>query len=169
MDPARTNQAESLVEPLEQAGVRALSTAAEAHNQLGKVEKHGHLFEVVLQKVLDSVQPQNQEEFELCLVQTANSKNEMINNKGLSPNQLVFGRNPRVPEDLLQDWPCPIAATSPLHDDALARSHDIRSAARLALVMSQDDKTLRSALNARPRVERGFLAGDLVCYWRTQK
>lgn len=39
----------------------------------------------------------------------------------------------------------------------------------MALVMSQDDSTLRSALNARPRAEREFLPGDFVAYWRTQK
>jgi hypothetical protein len=81
----------------------------------------------------------------------------------------VFGRNPRVPEDLLQDWPCPIASSSPLHDEPLARARAIRASARVAVVLSQDDKTLRVALNARPRVERDFIAGDLVCYWRTQK
>ena len=169
MDPATTNMAESMISPLEQSGVRVLSIAAEAHNQLGKVEKHGHLFEVILGKVLEQVQPQSREEYEACVLQTTNSKNELISVKGLSPNQLVFGRNPRVPEDLLQDWPCPVAASSPLHDDAHARAREIRSAARLALVMSQDDKSLRTALNARPRTEREFLAGDFVCYWRTQK
>ena len=39
MDPATTNMAESMISPLEQSGVRVLSIAAEAHNQLGKVEK----------------------------------------------------------------------------------------------------------------------------------
>ena len=169
LDAATTNMAESMIDPLEQSGTRVMSIAAEAHNQLGKVEKHGHLFENILVKVLEQVQPQNREEYEACLLQTANSKNELISVKGLSPCQLVFGRNPRVPEDLLQDWPCPIAATSPLHDDAHARSRDIRAAARMALIMSQDDKTLRTALNARPRVDRDFLAGDFVCYWRSQK
>ena len=169
MDPGRTNMADSFVAFLEQSGTRVSNIAAEAHNQLGKVEKHGHLFEVILQKVLDQIQPQSQQEYEECVVQAANSKNELINNKGLSPCQLVFGRNPRVPADLLQDWPCPVAASSPLHDEPLARARSIRASARVAVVMSQDDKTLRVALNARPRAEREFLAGDLVCYWRTQK
>lgn len=165
MDSGRTNTADSFIAFLEQSGIRMTSIAAEAHNQLGKVEKHGHLFELILQKVLDQVQPQSQQEFEECIIQTANSKNELINNKGLSPCQLVFGRNSRVPEDLLQDWPCPIASSSPLH----ARARAIRASARVAVVLSQNDKTLRVALNARPRVERDFIAGDLVCYWRTQK
>ena len=94
-DPARTNQAEAVFQQLEGDGTRVLSIAAEAHAQLGKVEKHGHLFEVILQKVLDQIQPSSREEYEQCIVQTMNAKNELINHHGLSPCQLVFGRNPR--------------------------------------------------------------------------
>eukprot|EP00434_Breviolum_minutum_P003222 symbB.v1.2.002836.t1/scaffold144.1/size299099/14 len=156
-DPARTNIADMFVDPLELQGVRVLTTAAEAHNQLGKVEKHGHLFEVILQKLIDQVQPQNQLEYEECIFHAMNSKNEMLNSKGLSPCQHVFGRNPRVPEDLIQDNPDPV------------RTSAIRAAARSAVATSQDDRSLREALNARPRVERDFVAGDFVHYWRTQK
>lgn len=168
-DPARANVADMFVDPLELQGVRVLTTAAEAHNQLGKVEKHGHLFEVILQKLVDQVQPQNQLEYEECVFHAMNSKNEMLNSKGLSPCQHVFGRNPRVPEDLIQDNPDPVAGTSPLFDDQSARTSAIRAAARSAVATSQDDRSLREALNARPRVERDFAAGDFVHYWRTQK
>ena len=169
VDPAKTNTAEGVFDQLEQDGTRVVTIAAEAHNQLGKVEKHGHLFEVILQKVLDQVQPRTREEYEQCVTQTGNAKNELINQKGLSPCQLVFGRNPRIPSDLMQEFPCPVAATTPLHDEAAERARAIRAQARVSLVMSQDDASLRTALNARPRVEREFLPGDLVAYWRTQK
>ena len=69
----------------------------------------------------------------------------------------------------MQDNPDPVAATAPLHDSVVARSQAIRTAARVALAQSQDEVTLRTALNARPRVERDFLAGVFVSYWRTQK
>ena len=169
MDPARTNQSEIFVSMLEDSGVRVLTTAAEAHNQLGKVEKHGHLFEVVLQKTLDQCQPQTKEEWEQCVTQTMNAKNSMLNHEGLSPNQHVFGRNPRMPDDLMQETPDPVSGTAALHDSPFARAQAIRTAARVSLIQSQDSKTLRTALNARPRAERDFLAGDFVCYWRTQK
>eukprot|EP00435_Cladocopium_sp_Y103_P051731 s413_g16.t1 len=169
MDPAKTNQSETFVSMLEDSGVRVLTTAAEAHNQLGKVEKHGHLFEVVLEKTLDQCQPQTKEEWEQCVIQTMNAKNSMLNQEGLSPNQHVFGRNPRLPDDLMQDSPDPVSGTAALHDSAFAKAQAIRTAARVSLVQSQDSKTLRTALNARPRAERDFLAGDFVCYWRTQK
>ena len=169
VDPAQTNLSEAFAGAQEQSGIRVLSIAAEAHNQLGKVEKHGHLFEVILQKVLDSVQPSSKEEYHQCIRETMNSKNESLNHHGLSPCQHVFGRNPRVPEDLIQESPCVIAATAPLHSEMHARSHAIRTAARVSMAQSQDSKALRVALNARPRVERDFLPGDFVAYWRTQK
>ena len=169
VDPARTNLSGAFVDPLELSGTRVISTAAEAHNQLGKVEKHGHLFEVILQKVVDQVQPTSRQEFEQCILFSCNSKNEMLNNRGLSPTQHVFGRNPRIASDLLQDHPDPVAATSPLFDAQAARTQAIRTAARNAVALSQDDASLRAALNARPRVERDFVAGDFVSYWRTQK
>lgn len=45
------------VQQLEQEGAR---------NYTGKVEKHVHLFEVILGKVLDQGQPKNCEEYEQC-------------------------------------------------------------------------------------------------------
>ena len=61
VDPARTNTAEEVFARLEQDGTRITTISAEAHNQLGKVEKHGHLFEVILQKVIDQIQPRDRQ------------------------------------------------------------------------------------------------------------
>lgn len=130
VDPAKTNTAEEVFARLEQDGTRITTIAAEAHNQLGKVEKHGHLFEVILQKVIDQVQPRDRTEYEQCVIQTCNAKNELLNHKGLSPCQLVFGRNPRVAGDLVQEWPCPVAGSTPLHDESAERARAIRARAR---------------------------------------
>ena len=161
VDPTQTNLSEAFAGAQERSGIRVLSIAAEAHNQLGKVEKHGHLFEVILQKVLDSAQPSSKEEYHQGIRETMNSKNESLNHHGLSPCQHVFGRNPRVPADLIQESPCVIAATAPLHSEMHARSHAIRTAARVSMAESQGSKALRVALNARPRVERDFCQGIL--------
>ena len=93
----------------------------------------------------------------------------MLTQQGLSPYQHVFGRNPRVPQDVLQETPDVVSGTAPFHDSSFAKSQAVRTAARVSLVQAQDDQTLRTALNARPRAEREFLPGDFVCYWRTQK
>ena len=64
-------------------GIRISTIAAKAHNQLGKVEKHGHLFEVILQKVIDQAQPKDRAEYEQCIIQTCNAKNELLNQEGV--------------------------------------------------------------------------------------
>ena len=62
-----------------------------------------------------------------------------------------------------------IPATAGLSDLEVEKSQAIRTAARKAVVELQDDKALRQALLARPRVPVEFQAGELVAYWREQK
>ena len=93
----------------------------------------------------------------------------MIQVHGHTPHQYVFGQNPRVPSDLLDEPQCIVPATVSLTDHAIARSQEIRQTARKAVLELQNDVALRKALNARPRVIHDFKAGDLVAYWRNQK
>ena len=51
-----------------------------------------------------------------------NAENEMLNQQGLSPYQHVFGRNPRVPFDVLQENPDAVSGTVALHDSTFAKS-----------------------------------------------
>ena len=51
----------------------------------------------------------------------------------------------------------------------LQRANAARVAARKAMLECQDDRALRAALRAPPRVHRPFASGDWVFYWRTQK
>ena len=93
----------------------------------------------------------------------------MIQSYGHTPHQFVFGRNPRIPSDLLNEPLEVVPATASLHDSAAARSQAIRNTARKAVLDLQDSKSLRSALLARPRRVIAFAPGDLVAYWRSQK
>ena len=56
----------------------------------------------------------------------------------------------------------------PLYDDTAARAQQIRHAARLAVLGTQDGRAMRLALAARPRLRREFQSGDCVCYWRKE-
>ena len=51
----------------------------------------------------------------------------------------------------------------------MQRANSVRQAARRAMVEAQDDRALRAALRARPRVARDYKSGDWVFYCRTQK
>ena len=93
----------------------------------------------------------------------------MISQSGASPCQLVFGRNPRIPQDLLQEEPHVAASDAVETDDHFGQTHAIRQAARKAVLSCQDDQALRAALKARPRTQVDFQSGDWVFYWRSQK
>ena len=168
MDPKATNLGEPLVVPLEQLGIHVRQIAAEAHYQLGKVESHGGWFERVLKKVLDEHSPQSRDEWLECITQS-HVKNTMIQNHGVTPHQFVFGRNPNVPSDLLNEPQSAVGVTASTSDAALAKSESIRTSARHAVIQLQDSRAMRVALLARPRVSMHYEPGSLVAYWRCQK
>ena len=66
---------------------------------------------------LMNIPPKNKEEWLQC-VKHAHVKNEMIQSYGHTPHQTVFGRNPRVPSDLLDEPLHVVSATASLHDSA---------------------------------------------------
>ena len=144
-------------------------TAADAHWQLGKVERHGQWLCRITQRVLDEIRPASEEEWLECLSQAQSAKNTLLIEAGASPYQLVFGRNPRVPSDLMQDSPHLPAVDAEQYDSLLERTAATRTAARKAVLDCQSDRALRAALRARPRALRPFRSGDWVFYWRTQK
>ncbi|OLP92915.1 Copia protein [Symbiodinium microadriaticum] len=168
IDPAQANLSDMLTTPLEHAGSRVAITAAEAHWQLGKVEVHGGWFARVLEKVLADNPPQTKQAWLEC-VQAAHCKNELIQVYGMTPAQFVFGRNPRVPHNLLDEPLEVVPATASLYEESVARAVAIRQAARQAVIQLQDSKALRLSLAARPRRVQSYQPGDLVAYWRTQK
>ena len=169
LDPSSSNLSEMLGDYCESMGINVQHIAADSHWQLGKVERHGHWFAKIFERVCDECQPTSAEEFVDCVMQTQVAKNSLISESGASPYQLVFGRNPRVPQDLLQEDTHVAASDAVLADAGYQRSQAVRQAARLAVLQCQDDKALRSALRARPRVQRQFMSGDWVYYWRSQK
>ena len=169
MDPSKPNLSACLGDFCNNLGIEVSFTAAEASWQLGKVERHGQWFQRILQRVLDDVRPETLESYRECLSQTQSAKNTLLSEAGASPYQLVFGRNPRVPQDLLQDHPHVPAVDATEHDPVCSQAHSVRQVARKAMLECQDDRALRAALRARPRPARDFQSGDWVYYWRSQK
>lgn len=165
MDPARTNLGKALTEPCELEGTHISPTAAAAHWQLGKTEVHGGLFARVLEPVIQERSPSSKEEWLDC-IRHCHVKNSTI---GFTPCQVVFGKNPEVPEELLNEPQRIIPNTASLLEDSIERSQSIRFAAKRAILELQDSKHMRRALAARPRLARDFRAGDVVAYWRDQK
>lgn len=82
------------------------------------------------------------------------------------PLSTGFGRNPKLPADLLQDNPDLNAIESADSDTAMDKAHSIRIAARKAVLEAKDNRALKAAIRARPRPHRPFQSGvrglDLV-------
>ena len=151
VDPAKPNISDALAEYVESNGITMHQTAADAHWQLGKVERHGQWFARIFDRVCSEVHPSTPEQFVDCVIQTQTAKNTLISQSGVSPCQLVFGKNPYVPQDLLQDDPHIVASDAAEQADHFGQTHAIRQAARRAVLACQDDKAMRAALRARPR------------------
>ena len=142
--------------------------AAEAHWQLGRTENHGGWFDRILSRIIDEHAPSNKTEWLEC-VQHAHIKNQLIQSYGYTPHQFVFGKNPHIPTDLMNEPAQVVPLTASLSDTAVERAQAIRTTARKAVMELQDNKALRVALLARPRVAPSFQPGDIVAYWRAQK
>ena len=169
LDPGRPNLGAIFTDFCEQQGIAVEQTAAESHWQLGKVERHGQWFARILDRVIDEIRPQDEEEHTNCIVQAQSAKNALLTEAGASPYQLVFGRNPRIPSDVMQEAPNPAVSDATEFDSVLQHANSVRQSARKAVLECQDDRALRAALRARPRLLKPFKSGDWVYYWRTQK
>ena len=169
LDPAKPNLSDALGGFCQSLGIDVVHTAAESHWQLGKVERHGGWFEKILERVNTEHPPESSEHFVDNVTQTQVAKNSLISEAGASPYQIVFGRNPRLPEDLLQEDVHVPAVDASQFEPAFQRAHVVRHTARLAVLQCQDDKALKGAIRARPRPKKDFSSGDWVYYWRSQK
>ena len=116
-DPAKPNISEAMSDFCENSGITMHQIAAGTHWQLGKVERHGQWFSRIFDRVCSEVHPTNADQFADCVAQTQMAKNSLISQSGASPCQLVFARNPRIPQDLLQDGPHVTASDAVETDD----------------------------------------------------
>ena len=103
--------------------------------QNAKTEIEGGQWKRAYLKVMAEVCPQSKEEWETCIVQTNVARGQVIREGGWSPDQLRFGRNPRMPGSLLNidERDVPIQSRIESGDKLLERSMAIRSAARKAV------------------------------------
>ena len=163
IDQACTNLADSFQSYLDSQGTHVHQIAGEAHWQIGRTENHGGWFGRILDRTIAEMLPKTKAKWEDCVTH-AHVKNTMIQSYGY-----LAGKNPEVPSDLLSEPLHVVPATASLSDDAIVRAQEIRTAARKAVVATQDDQALRRAFSARPRLMQQFNPGDLMAYWRCQK
>ena len=144
LDPSQPNLSETMGRYCNSAGIDLPYTAAESSWQLGMVERHGQWFARILQRVSDECRPSDETDF------LSDPVCKELTEAGASPYQLVFGRNPRVLTDLMQQQPHLPSIDSATMGPLPARTHAIRMAARRAMVRRL------GLLLAHPKVHSGY-------------
>eukprot|EP00439_Symbiodinium_sp_Y106_P025435 s6550_g3.t1 len=80
-------------------GCKIRSAAGQAHWQQGVIERHGLWFQEIIKRVIDE-KSIGAEDIDRAIQACNSAKNELRRRHGFSPNQAVFGRDPRVAEEL---------------------------------------------------------------------
>ena len=139
-------------------GCRLRSPAGQAHWQQGVVEHHGLWFQEILKRVIDE-KSITADDIDLAVQAVNSAKNELRRKHGFSPNQAVFGRDPKSPEELCSGVDEQRFIEFMTHDKQRQREVSIRT----AFFRTQLDSKLRRSLLQQARVKRGdYKIGELV-------
>ena len=141
--------------------VETYTTAAESPFQNGLCERNHAVIDSMLVK-LEEQCPETSQEVLLCWANMAKNSLQMWN--GFSSYQLVFGKNPNLP-NILTDQPPSLEGTTT--SGVLAKHLNSLHAARRAFIQSETDERIRRALRSKMRAsEQVFENGERVYYKR---
>ena len=150
-----------------QCAVKVRYAPADAHYQMGRVERHGQAVRYIVRRLVSQFAPVGHEELNIIVMMAAAAKNSLMRRAGSSPCQWVYGRNPKLPGSLLSSGgnieSCNIHSDS----DRLREVEQIRTHAMMLFHQFETDNALRNALLRKPRPARGpFVEGQRVAYYR---
>ena len=145
----------------EKCGIVLKTTAGESPWSNGLVERHNQILGDMIYKTIADTKCS----LELAVVWCLSAHNNLVNVHGFSPNQLVFGRNPSIPELLNNNPP---ALNNETSSDIIRTNLQAMHAARVAYTRSVNDEKVRRALrhNIRTDSENIYVPGDRVYYKR---
>ena len=145
-------------------GIEVITTAAESPFQNGLCERVHAVTDSILTKLVadDSEKP-----VEVLLSWANMARNSLQMWHGYSSYQLVFGKNPNLPNIMTDDLPALDGLTT---SDILAEHLNTLHATRVAFIQSEADERIRRALRSKVRTsEQMFQNGDRVFYKREGK
>lgn len=158
------------IEGLESHGIQPIVVDRDAPYQNGVTERRGGLFKEVYYRTRELQQPSDVTEVQSMIHEVAWALQTMTNRSDYSPAQRVFGKQPTLAMEILNDsGEFSFPQTS---DGAWRRSEEIRQAARQALMDVDCKERLQRAVLARPRrqhQELHFVEGEPVYVWRQGK
>ena len=150
-------------------GTRLRPIAGQAHWQNGAVERAIRTWKEIWVKLVDQYSA-TYDEAEMIMTAVNAAMNTLRRDAGFSPAQAVWGRNPKLPDEIHNNPQDEQVEHIISVDRARAREHTIRTAAKEAYFKCQNDARLRKGLLQRSRVAGPELQlGCHVFFYRKPK
>ena len=149
----------------------------EAHHVIGMVERRNAVLRLTLEKVIDHMGVVDRRDVRTALTSTVHAMNNMCFSRGRTAYQAVFGRQPRLPDSVLEDETV-LASSSQVYnpvdeetDNPPLRAEMARCEAIKCLAELNASQALRRALLRKTRSTKvpDVMPGQRVAVWRWQK
>ena len=143
----------------EMYNIKHLTTGAFSPFSNGGNERNHHTVDLMLEKIMHG---DPNIEFEDALAQAVYAKNSLLNVHGFSPNQILTGKQPRMPGACQENKP-PADATE-INSRAVQQSINHRLKAREAWAKVDNSKRLRDSMKVQHQPLVKYDTGDTVYY-----
>ena len=141
--------------------VKIMATAAESPWSNGVCERLNAIIGSTVMKTVDDVNC----DIEVALAWAVSAHNALSNNSGFSPNQLVFGFNPAIPDIINSSLP---ALESSSSSDVVRRNLNALYISRQEYLKNESNEHIKRALrqNVREMLNNDIQNGDEVYFKR---
>ena len=165
-DPEGAFRSTELVQMLEARGIEGLPCAAEAHGQIGVVERSIQTLKKVVKALL---QDGHAETTWQAVLHACQAHNEISKVEGFSPLQWAFGRQPNDTGSMhSKEHDLPFWTSSSVPGSSMASNLRARVRAQQAFLKEQAADAVVRASNMKTRRITTFLPGDLVFFKRVK-
>ena len=157
-------QNEKVRKMAERWNIKVLTTAAESPWSNGLCEKTVGILKDSMRKMRDN----EEVDLSIALKWVVSARNCLVNNGGFSPNQLVFGKNPSLPNLMGEGSSSPASRERGLEERIVRESLNAMHKAREVFIKNESCNKIRIALNKKVREHKieEAVVGDEVYYKR---
>ena len=147
----------------ENFNINVMTTAAQSPFSNGIVERQNATLGTMVRKIIGDTKCT----VEVALAWAVSARNSLANSSGYSPNQLVFGQNPALPNVYCNKLP---ALSSGAGSEIVRNNLNAMHVARQEFIKYESSEKLQRALSHNVRATEGELIkeGDRVFYKRNQ-
>ena len=167
IDMERGFGSQDFADQMGEAGCVVVPIAGQAHWQHGKIERHGQIVKEMMQKVIAQCQAKGILEMSWVAIEVSNAKNMLVREHGFSPNQLLFGKEPRNFGEIEENGePCAFHFGVGERGTQVALRMKYRHHARQSFIQSQASQMLDRTVRNRSRKWEEPKIGDKCFFYR---